>query len=93
MRSAHSSVRSRPGGGSTSDRARAGVEQYSAAIHSASSTRSSGTLSERTPVARTSLSSGTSVVVARSTTTPSSFWRPNGIRTTEPTPTGSSGGR
>ena len=92
-RSAHSTVRARPGGGSTSESARAGVEQYSRAIHSASSTSSSGTESARTPSARTSLSAGTSVASVSATTTPSSRWCPNGTFTTEPTPTGSSGNR
>ena len=93
MRSAHSCVRSRPRGGSTSDSARAGVEQYSRAIHSASSTSSPGTDSPRTAVGVTSFSSGTSVASASATTTPSSAWRPNGTRTIEPTSTGSAGSR
>ena len=93
MRAAHSTVRSRPRGGSTSDSARAGVEQYSAAIHSASSTSSSGTASSRTALACTSFSTGTSLRSARSTTTPSSACRPNGTRTTDPTRTGCSGSR
>ena len=53
-----------------------------------------GTVSVRTPVARTSLLRRHLGIGSRaSTTTPSSFWRPNGIRTTDPTRTGSSGGR
>ena len=91
MRAAHSSVRGLPRGGSTSESARAGVEQYSAAIHSASPTSSSGSESSRTALGVTSFSGGTSVVPASPTTTPSSAWRPNGIRTIEPTPTGASG--
>ena len=92
-RSAHSCVRARPRGGSTSDSARAGVEQYSSAIHSASSTSSAGTLSARASATRTSFSAGSSLASASPTTTPSSRCRPNGIRTTEPTPTAPSGGR
>ena len=91
VRRAHSSVRGFPRGGSTSDSARAGVEQYSTAIHSASSTRSAGTSSSRTPVGATSRSGATSVSSASPTTTPSSAWRPNGTRTIEPTRTGSAG--
>jgi hypothetical protein len=91
VRAAHSSVRGLPRGGRTSDSARAGVEQYSSAIHSASSTSSAGTESSRTAVGVTSLSAGTSVVAASPTTTPSSAWRPNGIRTIEPTATGAEG--
>ena len=91
VRSAHSSVRGLPRGGSTSDSARAGVEQYSCAIHSASPTSSSGTESARTSRGVTSFSAGTSVVSASPTTTPSSAWRPNATRTTEPTATGASG--
>ena len=49
VRAAHSSVRGLPLGGSTSDSARAGVEQYSSAIHSASSTSSGGHASPRAP--------------------------------------------
>ena len=67
------------------------MEQYSSAIHSASSTSSAGTESCRTAVGVTSFSGGTSVSAARPTTTPSSFWRPNGTRTIEPTSTGASG--
>ena len=93
VRVAHSTVRSRPRGGSTSDSARAGVEQYSSAIHSASSTSFSGTASSRTALACTSFSTGTSLRSARSTTTPSSACRPNGTRTTDPTATGCSGSR
>ena len=91
VRAAHSSVRGRPFGGSTSESARAGVEQYSPAIHSARSTSSRGTESSRTPVGVTSFSGGTSVRSASPTTTPSSAWRPNGTRTIEPTSTGSPG--
>jgi hypothetical protein len=91
VRAAHSSVRGLPFGGSTSESARAGVEQYSAAIHSAMSTSSGGTESARTALGVTSRSSGTSVLSASPTTTPSSACRPKGIRTTEPTSTGSAG--
>ena len=91
VRNAHGSVRGFPRGGSTSWRARAGVEQYSSAIHSASSTRSSGTSSSRTPVGATSRSGASSECSASPTTTPSSAWRPNGTRTIEPTRTGCSG--
>ena len=91
MRAAHSSVRGLPLGGRTRLSARAGVEQYSSAIHSASATSSGGTLSSRTAVGVTSFSAGTSVVGASPTTTPSSAWCPNGTRTTEPTSTGASG--
>jgi hypothetical protein len=84
-------VRGRPFGGSTSESARAGVEQYSSAIHSASSTSSRGSESSRTAVGVTSFSAGTSVLAASPTTTPSSAWRPNGTRTIEPTSTGSAG--
>ena len=91
VRAAHSSVRGRPGGGRTSESARAGVEQYSSAIHAASATSSGGTVSSRTAVGVTSFSSATSVVSAKPTTTPSSFWRPKGMRTIEPTSTGASG--
>ena len=63
MRRAHSRVRGLPGGGSTSDRARAGVEAYSAAIHSASATRSGGTESSRTALGASSRSGGSSLVV------------------------------
>ena len=91
MRRAHSRVRGLPGGGSTSDRARAGVEAYSAAIHSASATRSGGTESSRTALGATSRSGGSSLASASPTTTPSSRWWPNGTRTTEPTSSGSAG--
>jgi hypothetical protein len=91
VRAAHSSIRGRPRGGSTSDSARAGVEQYSAAIQSASSTSSGGTESARTAVGVTSLPSGTAVVSEKPVTTPSSAWRPNGIRTIEPTCSGAAG--
>ena len=89
--SAHSTCCGRPGGGSTSASARAGVEQYSAAIHSASATRSSGTESARTALGASSRSAGTSEPSANPVTTPSSAWWPNGTRTTEPTATGCSG--
>ena len=88
--SAHRNVFAFPGGGVTSASARAGVEQYSSAIHSARSTSSRGSESPRTDVGATSFSSGTSVVSASPTTTPSSFWWPNGIRTIEPISTSSS---
>ena len=61
MRRAHRRVRGLPGGGSTSESARAGVEAYSAAIHSASSTRSAGTESSRTALGATSRSGGSSL--------------------------------
>ena len=48
--SAHRYVLAFPGGGVTSASARAGVEQYSSAIHSARSTRSLGSESSRVPV-------------------------------------------
>ena len=63
--SAHRYVFALPGGGVTSASARAGVEQYSSAIHSARSTRSRGSESSRMPVGVTSFSSGTSEVSAR----------------------------
>jgi hypothetical protein len=88
---AQSSVRGRPRGGSTSDSARAGVEQYSSAIQSASRTSSAGIESSRTDVGVTSFSGGTEVSPASPTTTPSSACRPNGTRTIEPTSTGASG--
>ncbi len=91
MREAHSRSRGLPAGGSTSDSARAGVEAYSAAIHSASSTRSGGTESSRTELGATSRSGGSSLSAASPTTTPSSFWWPNGTRTTDPTSSGASG--
>ncbi len=91
VRSAHSSVRGRPRGGSTSESARAGVEQYSSAIQRARPTSSAGTESARTSRGVTSRSAGTSVVSASPTTTPSSAWCPNGTRTTDPTATGASG--
>jgi hypothetical protein len=84
-------MRGLPGGGSTSESARAGVEAYSAAIHSARSTRSGGTESARTALGATSRSAGSSLCEASPTTTPSSAWWPNGTRTTEPTSTGSAG--
>jgi hypothetical protein len=90
-RAAHSRSRGFPAGGSTSESARAGVEAYSAAIHSASSTRSGGTESSRTALGATSRSGGSSLASASPTTTPSSFWWPNGTFTTEPTSTGASG--
>ena len=65
VRAAHSSVRGLPFGGSTSERARAGVEQYSAAIHRARSTSSRGTESGRTALGVTSRSAGTSVLVGQ----------------------------
>ena len=65
-------MRGRPRGGSISVSVRAGVEQYSAAIQSASSTSSAGIESSRTAVGVTSLSAGTSVPAVRPTTTPSS---------------------
>ena len=91
MRAAHSRRRGLPGGGSTSESARAGVDAYSAAIHSASSTRSGGTESSRTAVGATSRSAASSLSAASPTTTPSSRWWPNGTFTTEPTATGPSG--
>jgi hypothetical protein len=81
-------VRGFPRGGRTSESARAGVEQYSSAIHSARSTSSAGMDSARTAVGVTSFSGGTSVVSASPTTTPSSAWRPNGTRTIDPISTG-----
>jgi hypothetical protein len=87
---AQNAVLAFPGGGETSERARAGVEQYSSAIHSARSTRSRGIESPRTDVTSTSFSAGTSVVSPTPTTTPSSFWCPNGMRTSAPTSTGPS---
>jgi hypothetical protein len=80
-----------PGGGSTRLSARAGVEQYSVAIHSASSTSSGGSESSRTAVGATSRSGASSVESAIAVTTPSSFCRPKGIETIEPTPTGAAG--
>ncbi len=74
-------------GPSTSDSARAGVEQYSRAIHWASSTRSPGSEPGRTPSGSASRSGASSERSASPTTTPSVRWRPNGTRTTEPTPT------
>ena len=71
--SAQNAVLALPGGGETSASARAGVEQYSSAIHSARSTRSRGIESPRTDVTSTSFSGATSVVSATPTTTPSSF--------------------
>ena len=91
VREAHFRSRGFPGGGSTSESARAGVDAYSAAIHSASSTRSAGTESSRTEVGAMSRSGASSLSAASPTTTPSSFWWPNGTLTTDPTSTGASG--
>ena len=88
---AHSSTRGRPGGGSTSCSARAGVEQYSAAIHSARSTSSAGIPSPTTALGATRRSCGTALASANPVTTPVSFCRPKGIRTTDPTSTASAG--
>jgi hypothetical protein len=46
-----------------------------------------------TEVGATRRSSSTSLAGARPVTTPSRAWRPNGIRTTEPTSTPPSGSR
>ena len=64
MRSAHSRVRGLPGGGSTSESARAGVEQYSAR-HPQRELDEVGAAREssRTAVGATSRSGGSSLVV------------------------------
>ena len=82
-RSAHSAVFARaPVRRQHSASARAGVEQYSAAIHSASSTRSARQRLLEHPPRRDELVLGL-LAPARSTT-PSSVWRPNGTSQQRP---------
>ena len=70
--SAHQAIRARvPGDGDARASARAGVEQYSAAIQKASSTRSAGRVASRISRGATSFSSATSDASATPTTTPS----------------------
>jgi hypothetical protein len=74
-------------GGSTSRSPRAGVEQYSRATQRPSRTSSTGTPVSNASSGSTRRSGGRSEDSAKSTTTPSTRLRPNGTRTTLPTPT------
>ena len=76
-----------PPGGSTSRRPREGVEQYSRATQRPSRTSSAGTPVSSASIGSASRSGGISEVSASPTTTPSMRCRPNGTRTTLPTPT------
>ena len=83
----HVSFARAPGGGETSASARAGVEQYSSAIQSASSTSSGGRSWSSTRRGAASRSSGSSELSATPTTTPTTSRWPNGTTSTEPIPT------
>ena len=68
-------------GGSTSERPREGVEQYSRATQRPSSTSSGGAPASSASIGSASRSGGSSEDSASSTTTPSSRRGPNGTRT------------
>ena len=74
-------------GGSTSASPRAGVETYSRATHSPRFTSSGGTSASSADRGSASLSGGTSLCSARSTTTPRIRRRAKGTTSIEPTPT------
>ena len=74
-------------GGSTSSSPLAGVEQYSRATQSPSSTSSRATPASSAASGSARRAAGSSLRSASSTTTPSRRWRPNGTSSTVPTPT------
>ena len=74
-------------GGSTSSSPRAGVEQYSRATQSPSSTCSAVAPASSAAIGSASRSGASSDSLARPTTTPRIRCRPNGTSSTLPTPT------